>query len=343
MPLYTTKAMLKALNQVHKPKGFLLNTFVKGGTENHTEKTVEIDIVRHGKKMAPFVSPIRQGIVLEKEGYETRTHTIPYIKIKQPTEAQEVFQRLPGNTIYDQNMSPAKFVAQSMKKTLKEIDEMIWRTEEKMASDAMQTGKVIVSGKGLEYQIDFGMKSTHLPDISLVAGDRWDAETADIKGQLEDLGDLVSDDSGLNASDVILGHSVARAMLKNPSYIGSLDRRRIDRGEIKISRLPDGVKYLGFDRDSGLDMWTYNEKYFDEDSQTYKYLIDPKKIVVGSRNAMFKRHYGLIQNVQSAYVGPRFPTNWIENDPSVHYMMIESAPLVALHQPDAFVCAKVLA
>lgn len=337
--LYKTRDLLDALEYIHVPGDFLLSTFVTG-TETHDTDTIDIDIERNGKKMAPFVNPVREGQVVTKEGYQTRTHKIPYIKLKTKTTAQEALKRRAGRTMYN-GQTPQSYANQEMGKSLSKLDQMIFRREEWMLAQALQTGKVLVSGEGVgEYQIDFGMKASHLP--VLTGTDLWSDAGADIQADLADWADLVYEDSGRTATDAIIGREAAKAMLRNDSFIGALDRRRIDRGEIMIERLPKGVKYYGFDRESGLDLWGYTEKFDDGQGNTGS-LIDEKKVVVIARGARCERHYGAIQNVETDFIGPRWPDNWITKDPSVHWVSLESAPLVAFHEIDAVVCAQVLA
>jgi hypothetical protein len=337
--LYTTRDMLDVLEQIHVPGDFLLTNFVDPVAEEHTTDTIDIDVVKHGKKMAPFVSPVREGVVITKEGMQTRTHRIPYTKMKDSITAQMALNRLPGDTIYS-GRTAGDHAAREMGRILANFDQMIFRREEFMAAQALQTGKVLVSGEGVSYEIDFGMDASHLD--TRTGTDAWDDDGAAIQSDLAEWADLVYDDSGLNATDAILGALAAKEMMANATFNGSLDRRLIDRGEIKIERLPLGVKYYGFDRESGLDIWGYEEEYYDEGTSTEKELIDPKKVIVLSRNLRFTRHYGAIQNIKVDFVGPRFPSNWFTDDPAEHWVMLESAPLVALHQPDGVVCATVM-
>jgi len=337
--MYKRRNMLAVLEQIHVPGSFLLDTFVNG-METHDTRTIDIDVVRNGKKMAPFVSPVREGKVISKEGFKTLTHTIPYIKIKREWNPEQALTRRAGLTVYD-GQTPQQFISSEMGKTLKEFDDMIFRREEWMAAQMIQTGKVVVSGEGQDWEINTGMATSHLPVLTGV--DLWSASTADIQADLVNWAQKVYADSGLNATDAILGSEASAAMLRNEGFIGALDRRRIRRGEIDIQKLPKGVKYFGEDLESGLSLWGYNEGYYDEDTSSTKELIDPKKVVVIAKGLRFTRHYGMISEVDINFVGPRFPKTWVTEDPSTRWLMLQSSPAVINHQPDAVVCATVLA
>ena len=338
--LYKTRDMLEPLEYSHVPGGFLLTTFVNG-VETHNTETIDIDIERNGKKMASFVSPVREGVVVTKEGFETRTHKIPYLKQKRPFTAQEALMRQPGNTVY-QGQTPRSFADMEMGKTLAEFDQMFFRREEWMAAQAMQTGKVVIDGEGVSYEVDFGMKAGHLPVLSGTA--QWTGADAAIRDNLADWAEIVFDDSGIDPTDAILGKDAARAMMANEDFVSALDTRRVDLGQIDVRKLPNGVRYWGFDKTSGLDLWEYTEKYYDEAADEMKYLIDPKKVVLASQGLRFTRHYGPIQDVETNFIGARYPSNWVEGGQTkTMWVGLQSAPLVALHQIDGVLCAQVIA
>lgn len=335
---YETRDLLPLLEYIHIPGDFLLTTFVTG-TENHDSNKIEIDIERNGKKMAPFSAPVREGVIVTKEGFQTLTHTVPYIKMKTPFTAQEAMRRRAGSTVYD-GTTPQAYISKEMSKVLKSLDTMIFRREEWMLAQGIQTGVVPIEGEGLSYVIDFQMKATHLP--VLTGGDTWDETTSDIQDDLTTWADVIYDDSGRNADMAILGRSASKTMLRNEEFKGALDRRRIQRGEINVRRLPKGVKFFGDDAESGLSLWGYTEKFYDTGSQQFVDLINPKKVVVAATGARVTRHYGAIQNVRTNFIGPRWPFSWITDDPGVQWVSLESAPLVAPHEIDAFLCATVL-
>jgi len=339
--MYKTRNMLDVLKQIHIPGDFLLKTFVTA-KKFHSTRTVDIDIVRMGKKMAPFVSPVVEGKVITKKGFTTKTHTLPYIKIKRPFSPEDALERLPGLTMYESQTAQA-YIAKELGETLKEFDDMIFRREEYMAATMLQTGKVIVEGDGLSYEIDVGMAASHLP--VLLTTDRWSEATATIQADLKAWGLKVYRDSGLTATRAILGSDAAAAMLSNDAFIGSLDTRRVDRGLIDISKLDKGVIYYGFDKESGLDLYGYNEQFFEEDDTDASdgtELIDPKKVIVASTQLRMTQHYGLISEVKVNFVGPRYPKVWVTEDPSVQWIMLQSSPAVINHQPDGVVCATVM-
>lgn len=336
--LYKTRDMLDVLEQIHVPGDFLLSTFVNA-TEQHLTDTLDIDIVRKGKKMAPFARPVAEGVVIEKEGYQTRTHKIPYITMKSEFNGQESLNRMPGDTIY-QGQSAGSYADQMMGTQLAEFNDMIFRREEWMLAQCLQTGMIQIKGKGVNYAIDTGMRTDHLP--TLAGTSRWDQVDADVTGDIDSWATKVYLDSGLMANICIMGADALRAALNNDKFKSDLDTRRIELGSIDPRRLPNGVKYIGTLNEAGVDVYAYVEQYFDEDTDTYKDLIDPSKVIVASTEIMAKRHYGLIQSPRVSAAVARYPRNWFTEDPEVMWVSVQSAPLAINHQPDGVLCATVI-
>ena len=342
--IYTPRTMLGAIEQMTPPKTFLLSTFF-GLTRTFPTETVDVDIVKGKRRMAPFVSPVVQGKAVTKRGYKTNTYKPPYIKPKFVTTAGQYLARQPGELLY-MGKSPLERAAMQLGKELAELDEMITRREEWMASQALFTGKIIVSGDGIEDEIDFGMASGHLPTIS-VAANKWTADTSDPIADLTAYAQLIAKDSGIVPSTVVLGADVCAAFLRHALVQKFLDMKDANLMRINPRELPNGVSYVGTITAPGLnvDLFTYAEWYVD-DNETEQPMVPVDRLLMGSTHTANARLYGAIQDVEAIEAGlveaARYPKSWVEKDPSLRMLMLQSASLVALLQPDAFVSAKVI-
>lgn len=336
--LFETRDMIRALEQMKPVQTFLLDTFFTE-TETHVTKHVDIDIIKGKRRVAPFVSPLVEGTAIDRIGYTTNTYEPPYVKPKMVTHAQDFLKRQPGETIYGSSDSAGQRAAMQVGKDLAQMDELITRREEWMAATALQTGKIVVSGEGISATIDFLMDASHI--ITLTGTDLWsDTTNSDPLGDLRTWKRLIFKDSGLNPTHVIMGTSAIDAFMAHPKVTNALDIRRITLGQIDPAILANGVTYYGTLNEVGIDVYSYDE-YFDTGSGDTA-LVDAKKVIMGSNRARCTRHYGAIQDLEVNAAMSRFPKSWEEKDPSVRFIMVQSAPLMALHQVDAFVCAKVL-
>lgn len=334
--MFKTRTMLEALEQMFIPKTFILDTFFKN-VETSTTKTVDIDIIKGKRRLAPFVQPTAQGKIVERTGFTTQAFEPPYIKQKMPTKATEILNRLAGNTIYQGNSSPSEQAAKQLGKDLVELIQMIVRREEWMGANALDTGIITVSGEGINATIDFKMAASH--KITLTGTALWtDALGTPIKN-LRTWKRLVAQDSGLTPDAAIFGSSVIDAFLANADVQKLLDNRRILLGQIDPKTLPNGATYIG--RIEELDIYGYDEWYLD-DAGVLQPMVPVDKVWLGSTRARTARHYGAIQDLEANLTGAvqYFPKSWIEKDPSVQWLMVQSAPLVCPHEIDAFLSAK---
>lgn len=340
LALFETRTMLEALEQMYPPKTFLKDTFFPGGN-TFTTKHVDIDIQKGKRRLAVYVKPTAEGKLVERIGFKTHSYIPPYVKMKTATTAQDFLTRNLGDTIYGAGDGPQARAEKQLGKDLAELDDMITRLEELQASQLLHTGKVIVNGEGYSDEIDFALPPSH--QVVLAGADLWsDGANSDSIGDLKTWKRIISKDSGLIPSDIIMGIDAMDAFVNHPKIKDVLDTRRIDLGQITPELLAGGVTYYGRLRELGIDMYAYEEYYLDNAGNEQP-LIDPKKVLMATMRARTSTNYGAIQDLKANFAVPRFPKSWETEDPSVRWVMLQSVPLLALHQVDAFLVAQVLA
>jgi hypothetical protein len=331
--------MLAALEQMLPAQSFLLDMFFRT-VETSNTKYVDIDIIKGKRRMAPFVNPRLEGKMVEKRGYQTFTYAPPYIKPKMITTAEEILKRQIGETIYSGNITPTQRAQQALGRDLAELDEMILRREEWMASQVLQTGKVSVIGEGVDDEIDFLMSANHI--VTLSGTSLWNTSTGTPIENLEDWAERILQDSGLTVDTIIMGKNAARAFINNTDVQKKLDLLKLQMATVAPTKIKMGARYIGT-VNSVADIFVYHDWYLDDISGTEKPLIDTNKVLLGSTQARCTRHYGAIQDLECGTGAvPRFPKSWVSKDPSGQILLLQSAPLPAPHQIDGFVCAKVI-
>lgn len=341
--MYETRTMLQALEQIPSPRTFLRDTFF-GGVKTHDTKHVDIDIVKGKRKIAAFVKPISEGRVVENEGFETKTFTPPYLKEKKRLTPQELFNRPAGSVIYAPGDGPEARAQKELGTKLAELEDRFTRREEVMAAELMNSGLVTVTGEGINAVVDFGMPAAH--KVTLIGTDLWTDAASDPLTDLIDWCLMIGQASGLLPNTAILGIDVWKALRSNAKFTAALDNRRIINGQIDPRVLPNGVSYLGSINESGvdLDLYTYAEWYVDPVTSNELPMVPADKLWLGNPAARCKRLYGAIEDLDAGGLAAveRFAKSWVVPDPSVRWLLLQSAPLVAMLQPDAFGSMKVV-
>lgn len=328
--LFETRTMLRALEQSQPPKTFLLDMFFPTIQQSDTD-TVDIDIIKGKRKLAPFVAPMHEGKVIVDDGYHTDTFKPPYIKAKKVTTAMDMLKRAPGNTIYQNDLSPSQKAAQKLGSDLRELQDMITRREEWMAAQALTKGKIHVQGEGVNQVIDFQMNPSHKEVMA--NNQKWSEPTSDPFRDLRRWQEKIVQDSGLVARTAVLGRDVLNALLDHKKVQKIFDNQRMQMGQIDPKSLPNGAKFWGIIDD--IELYSYNEWYIDDLGHEQP-MIPENIIILGAQNARTARHYGSIHDLEASAAVRYFPKSWTMEDPSVRYVMLQSAPLVIPHQVDAF-------
>jgi hypothetical protein len=354
--IFTTRTMLSAIEKFPKVKTAFLDMFFKKVDQSITE-SVDIDIYEGSRRIAPFVHPNLPGKLVERKGFTTKNITPPYIKLLSVASASEVFKNRPiGKNLYE--AVPGNLRQRAMDllaKDLVEFDKMITRREEVMAHQAITTGKITVNGEGYDggasaYEIDFGQPSDFRPVLSGAA--LWSAPTTcECLTKLREYRSKISLATGYTPNKLFFSPEAFPAFLACDEVKQMVNSLRINIGAVERADMPDGTIYYGVI--DGWEMYTYDEQYVDDwttpATPVTKPMVPAKSIIIGvdgskTRNA---RHYGSIIDLDDENAGLNavrlFPKIWPEKNPSRMLMLLQSAPLVAAHEPKSFMCVQVLA
>ncbi len=313
-----------------------------------TKRTLKflLDCKRGNAPLAPIVNYMRQGKVVDRSGFETFEVEGVYQKVKRVTTPLDLQNRLPGQDIYPPP-TPQAQAEEILRRDTTELDDMITRREEHMCSQLLQTGGYQAKGEAVEIDIKFKPEADQ---ISSLSGNALfsDKVNSDPLGVLRAQARKVFR-SGYAPSVSILGIDAYDALMKTDQFSGATAGKpslfsnvNMEIGRIKPEDIGPGMLYLGRINEIGQDIFVYSGQYTDDEGNR-QYFINPKNLVTVAPDAGFAVYYGAIQNVNCLVSLPRFFSMWTENDPSVQYLMLESAPLAAPLNLDSYACVKVLA
>ena len=336
--LYDTRTMLQAIEMMMPAQTFLRDTFFPS-TDTFLTEHVDVDYYKGRRKMAPFVSPRSSGKVMDREGFTTKSFKPAMIKPQRIITGDDINKRSIGENIYS-TRSPDERAAEILAQDLTELDEAITRREEWMAAQILFTGKVDIIGEDVNATLDFDFTNKE----TLSGTDLWSAAESDPIADLKRWRKEVIKKSGVNPDRVILASDVVDAFVNNEKVKESLDNRRIVLGQI----LPNGVTYIGAISILGLDIYSYDEWYYDEELKADKSMVPDGKVMLASSNARSSMLYGAVTltdqttNQFVTYEGARIPDSWVKKDPPARILQINSRPLPVPHEVDSWYVGTVL-
>lgn len=348
MNIYDTNVLIQVVPNLMTSQNWLLDKFFPNITESDTEE-VSIDVDVGLRRLAPFVSPLVEGKLVESRKFQTNSFKPAYIKDKRAPDLRKPIRRQIGERIGGQYSAAEREMLNLQFELTDQID-MINRRLEWMAASALQTGTVTVTGEGYETQVvDFG-RSSDLT-IALSGADKWpetvEAGKANTKptDDIEDWSQRMLKESGAVATDIVfttkswkafrLDTSVKDSAITFPAL--SPFGNQINPG----TQIKTGAVYKG--RWGNYDLWVYNDWFIDPLDGKEKPMIADGSVIMSGADLMGTRAFGAIIDPAFNY-GPMAyaPKSWLQQDPAQRFIMVQSAPLVIPSRVNASLCAVVV-
>ena len=340
--MFDTRTMLGMVQEAQKDAKTFLRDRYFSNRQTFDTKKIDIDIVgANQRKVAPFVNPKIGGVAVDRAGYKTNSYEAPEVSPMRITTAEDMLQRSAGESIYG-SKTPDQRAAEQLGRDLSDLDDIITRREELMCAEALFKGQVTVKGEGYDEVINYWPTETsEQPKTTLST--LWTADGADaatILGDLRSLRRSVIQKSGINPTDLVCGTDAIEVLLDKLSAAQQLDTRRVDLGQINPAQLPNGVTYWGYLKDSGLDIYSYDEWYLNE-AGVETSMVPADLVLMGSPNVKTTMAYGCValagDGAIKFYEGARVPDSYISTqNPCGRVVQIKSRPLPIINQIQGF-------
>lgn len=339
MNVFDTAVLQALVESLKRPNAFLLNTFFPMVSQSQVEE-IKFDVEDGRRRIAPFVSPLVQGKLVESLGYQTKTFKPAYVKDKRVIDPEKPLRRMAGEQIGG-NMEAGNREQLIVAQELQDQVDMLTRRLEVMASEAMREGQVTVEGEGYDtVVVDFGRDGNL--EVALTAGNKW-GETGVVPiDDLEDWAELVQKTEGAIVTDIVMEPDAWRQFRKSTDTKDLFDSANMEPGQIQPINSPaSGGQLKGVV--GNWRIWTYQDWYIDEAGVEQPMLPTGTVLLAGRSQIMGTRHFGAIRDAALGYQAREYvPKSWIEQDPAVRNLMLQSAPLVVPYRPNATFRATVL-
>jgi hypothetical protein len=350
--VYDTATLIQVVPNLKRPTKFLLDRFFKNIVTTDDE-FVAIDVDVGKRRIAPFVSPLVEGKLVEQRRMQTNIFKPAYIKDKRAPDLRKPVRRMIGERIGGEWTGAERAMANIEFEMTDQID-MIDRRLEWMAAQVLSTGTVLIKGDGFPTSlVDFGRSSSLT--VALTGGVQWTlvnvlAGTASPTGNIEAWQRQILKESGATVTDIIFTTSSWEGFIADPLLKGAIYYPKLgDSGNIidPGPRIQRGAVYKG--KWGQYDLWIYNEWYVDSGTeggnvdQEYPMLVDGTVIMCGD-DMMGTRAFAAILDEDFNYAAlPYAPKTWVEKDPSQRMILMQSAPITIPSRVNAAFAATVCA
>ena len=337
--LYGTDVLVGVVNNLLGVPQFLLDRYFPT-VQTETSEEIHFDLENFRRRVAPFVSPLVEGQIVASEGYTTKVFSPAYIKDKRVVDMNRPFKRAIGEN-FGGSMSPAERLRAHIARELADQRNMIDRRLEVMAAQTLCNGQVVIEGeKYPPVLVSFGRAVTH----SVTASPLWSDANAKVLNDLATWGAIPLQDTGTMMQDVIMPPNIWALFRENAQVKDriSIYRTLNEPPSLQPGTLvQEGGTYMGT-----VDMWNifvYSGWYIDPKDNTEKQVWPANKIAMLSPQIQGVRCFGAIRDERAGLQAmPYFPKSWVQEDPSVRFLMLQSAPLLVPYRINASVTAQVL-
>jgi len=336
--LFSTHYLSGVVGSLKTTSTFLLDRYFPSVTMAEAEE-IHFDVIDKTRRLAPFVSPLVAGKILMEKGFSTKTFKPAYIKQKTAFNPSQAIRRVAGEAIGG-NKSIMQRHQERINMVLIDHVDTITRRLEWMAAKALVNGKIEISGDNYQSVIvDFGRNANHT--VTLTGANRWGQSGVKPLELLDEWKLAALKESGANLTDVIMSPE-AWVVFKEDAQVEKRFIRFQGSNQTSLQTgapIGEGASFMG--TLDGYNIYVYAGWYLDDNGDESPMLPEGTVLLL-SQQIEGTRAFGAILDESSLMAQPIFTKSWVENDPSVRWIMSQSAPLIVPTRVNASFSASVL-
>lgn len=338
--IFSSVVLANVVAYLPQAQTFFLDRYFQKEQRSQTE-LIAFDVEGGARRMAPFVSPLVQGKVVQSKGYSTKTFEPAYIKDKRVFDPTKALKRSIGEQIGG-TVTPEERTQINLRTELEDQIAIATRRLEWMAAQSLLTGKVTVQGESYApVVVDFGRNASHT--IVKLAGSKWSDPGVNPLNDLQDWAlSFILKNSGAMSRDVTMTVDVWSVFRENPFVQKRWNAFNSNNAKLNLDGVSEvGGTYMG--TIDNFNIFVYADWYVDPVDNVEKPMLPPGTVLMCGAQVEGVRAFAAIRDESAGFQPlPFYPKSWVQEDPSVRYLLMQSAPLPYPSRPNASLAATVL-
>lgn len=344
MDIYSTAAQLAAIELMPPEYSFLYDTFCADMGAVEDDRAI-YDFRKGTREMAPIVHKGTGGVLMEREGFQTREIGFCTIAPERIVDMADITGRSFGEKVLGA-MTPEQRSKKMLAQDIKDMRAAIQRRREWMARQVLLTGKLEVfqyvnegREKTASLVADYGFTNKFTPTTA------WNATGATIDDDMRSIYDMVYEGCG-QVDIIVMAPDVANTLLSNSDYMKRMDILNAKMGEINTRYRGQGVRFIGYNSD-GVEMYSLAGKFVDDDGET-KAILPAGTLIAGGRGILKAPHGPVTQMEGSGnaakhvtYIKKEVPKRIAPEGADAIKNRLTSRPTIVPFNVDAWVVADV--
>lgn len=305
MVVETTK-LIGAIKKMYPVAQFFKDRYFPDGQVFYSEKAL-IEMKKGGRRVAPFVVPVVNGIVMDAEGYKAEEVRAPYIAPKMPITPDDLAKKAFGESP-ESGRSPAQRENEIEAEHMDDLRKAILRRHELMCTDIITTGQTTMKHYATadDAAKDKNAKVLQLRYFDAKFENTYEFEkdfaTMPAKEKILEFYKIaqILKKRGVAASDIVMTGDVSMLLMTDMDFLKYYDVNKVNMGAIDQKTLPNGVTYNGSININGIifNMFTYDEYYEDLDGEVKPFL--PSGTIAFLQPGMGKTAYAQVTFVKGS-------------------------------------------
>jgi hypothetical protein len=337
MDLFSTNTMLSVVNSLVKPSQFLLNRYF-GTIQTEQSEEIHFDVMDKTRRLAPFVSPVVAGQIVNSKGFTTNTFKPAYIKDKRVFDTNRPLKRSAGEQVGG-SLDPMNRMRMILANEVIDQVEMIQRRLEVMAAEALRTGALTIVGDNYPTQnVAFGRDSGLT--VTLTGAAKWGQTGVKPLDALQDWAQTMLQKSGAMPTDVIMSVDVWKIFRTDADVKAQLALFNRSTTLVQNAQVEEGGVFMG--QIDGFNIYVYSGWYIN-DSNVETAILPAGTVLMTGSQLQGIQAFGAIRDEAAGFQAlPYYPKSWVEDDPSARILLMQSAPLIVPTRVNASFAATVL-
>lgn len=340
--IFDTRTLLGLMREA-EPVSRYFRDLAFGRTMLFNTQKIDFEKISDIRKIAPFVVPTAQGVPIYEQASQVQSYKPSYIKLLDTVTPQDHLVKRAGELAIPSERTPLQRMNASVVDITMEHKRAIDRQVERMAAEAVLTGKVTIEGEHYpDVIVDFQRDAANT--ITLTGTATWDDPNADIIGDLNAwIRQMHLADHGGAARRLTLGANVAEFFQNNTGVREQLDTQVRGTQADLTTGIIAGEDVVWIGRLGQLDVYVYRD-YYRAENGTLQDLMDPDTVLLSASAESIQgvEAYGAILDVDVMKAMEIHAKMYKTDNPSALHILSESSPLLIPVNPNATLLARVL-
>lgn len=275
-----THVLIRTIKKMYPVVTFFKDRYFPDGKVFYSQHVL-IEMKKKGRKVAPFVVPVVNGIPMKADGYRAKELNAPYIAPKMAITEGDLEKKAFGESP-ETNRTPADREREIQAEHMDDMRAAIYRRMELMCTQIVTTGSVLMkhfataedAAKDEKYDLkyfqyyegEFRNRYLFTKDFKTMSAQERVMEFYKIAAILRK--------RGVRATDIVMTSDVSMLLMTDKDFLEYYNKKSVETGDIKQEELPAGVAKNGTININGvvMTMFTYDCEYEDLDGQVKEFL-----------------------------------------------------------------------